>query len=152
MDNDIEYIWRELVRKFPFEYKEDLILKENWRQFGKGTPADKIWEWFDSECSKGVGYLVRKIYEKKNEGEDNMETKYNFTITNAVNSKVTATIRSAEEYSNDVDALIDAQQMCEDRHIRECDIDVNVKYKTDDNETDYKRYYHYHYKDHKIES
>ena len=72
--------------------------------------------------------------------------------TNAVNSKVTATIRSAEEYSNDVDALIDAQQMCEDRHIRECDIDVNVKYKTDDNETDYKRYYHYHYKDHKIES
>lgn len=154
MDNDVEYIWRELVRTFPFEYKEGLILKKDWRQFKKGTHADEIWTWFDDEHSKGVGYLADMLGKRENKkGEDeNMDTKYNFTITNAVSSTVTAKIKSTKEYNNDVDALIDAQQMCEERHIKECDIDVNVKYKTDDNETGYKRYYHYHYKNHQIES
>ena len=62
-----------------------------------------------------------------------------------VSPSVTATINSSEEYANDVDALIAAQQLCEERHIEECDIDINVKYKTDDNDTDYRRYYHRHY-------
>ena len=149
MDNDIEFIWRNLLAEFPFDYEDDLILNRNWRQFDKGTKASEIWKWFDKIYTKGVYYLANN-HDKK--GEDGMLKKYNFTITSMVSPAVTGTINSSEEYANDVDALIAAQQMCEDRHIRECDIDVNVKYKTDDNETDYKRYYHYHYKDHKIES
>ena len=58
-DEEIKLLWNSLedVLFDEDEYKE-LVLAEEFHCFEKGTPRNYIWNWFDENHSKGIGYLM----------------------------------------------------------------------------------------------
>lgn len=58
-DEEIELLWNNL-EDVPFDEDEDkeLVLTDNFHCFEKGTPRNYIWNWFDENHSKGIGYLM----------------------------------------------------------------------------------------------
>lgn len=56
-DTTLEYKFDQL-NDIPFDYDGYmLLLSEDWWIFPKGTQVEKVWEFFNSEHSKGIEYL-----------------------------------------------------------------------------------------------
>lgn len=65
-DCEILQMWGELG-DVPFDTDEssgdssDLVLAEDWNKWHKGTTRDEIWNWFDSNYSRGLYYLLYTV-------------------------------------------------------------------------------------------
>lgn len=60
-DKDIEKIWNELEDATMREKKNgELVLCSKFYIWKAGTTQNEIWNWFDKNYSKGVGYLVEE--------------------------------------------------------------------------------------------
>ncbi|MCD4793704.1 MAG: hypothetical protein K8R54_10745 [Bacteroidales bacterium] len=61
-DKELELLWDEL-KNVPCVENEDseLVIDENFEYFDKGTDVESIWNWFDENHTKGVGWLIYGI-------------------------------------------------------------------------------------------
>lgn len=55
-DSVLERLWAQLS-DIPLD-PETEVLEEPFLLFGKGTPREDVWQWFDERHSKGVAYLL----------------------------------------------------------------------------------------------
>lgn len=58
-DSLLEDLWKTLTDVLIDPETEDI--EENWFIFPKGTNREKIWEWFDEQHSKGVGWIMENV-------------------------------------------------------------------------------------------
>lgn len=66
-DKEIEALWDELEDiTMDEDANGELILPHDWRHFRKGTSRTKIWEWFATNHSKGITWL---LYGREREDE-----------------------------------------------------------------------------------
>jgi hypothetical protein len=69
----IEEMWEDLQHISFYRKKNGhLYLEKSWQHFPEGTDLSDIWEWFDKNHSRGVGYLLHQY--KKKEMESIEET------------------------------------------------------------------------------
>jgi len=68
-DKQVESLWEEL-ENITFEDRDgELYLLSSWHKFEAGTSREDIWYWFDSNHSKGVGWLLNE-YKWSDECDD----------------------------------------------------------------------------------
>lgn len=56
-DEELEKMWDELG-DVPVD--EDECLDIDWQGWDKGTYREEVWDWFDKQHSKGVGWLMNE--------------------------------------------------------------------------------------------
>ena len=56
-DEFLETLWGELGN---IAIDENECIEDDWQGWNKGTHREKIWDWFDKQHSKGVGWLMYK--------------------------------------------------------------------------------------------
>lgn len=66
-DQEVENIWKEF-EDVPMDEDSngELVLAHDWRHFRKGTSRTEIWEWFATNHSKGIPWL---LYDREREDE-----------------------------------------------------------------------------------
>lgn len=60
-DSLLEDLWKTLTDVPINPDTEDM--EENWFIFPKGTNREEIWDWFDEQHSKGIGWIMENIEE-----------------------------------------------------------------------------------------
>lgn len=56
-DKKLEILWKEL-EDVPCIEERELVIDEGFYNFDKGTCVRYIWNWFDENHTKGVGWLI----------------------------------------------------------------------------------------------